>query len=290
MLPSPASLDPEVDYHTWRSSRNASMHSIDGPNPPINVDDRDVPAEGVLRSFLANSACWRPLVNREEGEGAPQSNSSDLWITTKSIVTLIDDFPTYNLSALNQSMVERASWKVSLAVPCSRFLPPTLTKLGWCAHTKRANCHYGLFGDFPCGRDFTKDGHFENLIEFDDARDGDKTTATKMGWRYSPFLTTTFGYPGPLDHVKVPLEGSTEEDGAFLRPCSRSLARREAHAPASQTSPSIGTSRGHPSPRSSFMPRACSASRCRATRTRRTGRSLIARKLKTPLTSSVRCP
>lgn len=46
-------------------------------------------------------------------------------------------------------------------------------------------------------------GHFENLIEFDDAADGKPETATRTGWRYGPFLTTKFGHPGPLDYKHI---------------------------------------------------------------------------------------
>ena len=36
-----------------------------------------------------------------------------------------------------------------------------------------------------------------------------------MGWRYSPFITTRFGYTGPLDRIELPQKGSADEEGAL---------------------------------------------------------------------------
>ncbi|GAA5945475.1 hypothetical protein JCM3775_003709 [Rhodotorula graminis] len=173
MLPSTSRLDDSIDYHTFRTSRNTSMHSIDGVLPPVNVDDTDVPQKGVFRDFLANSACFSQLYDSGSSPDGAEGNSTGLSIATKTFVSLIDDFP-------------------------------------------QANCYYGGLGSPQCARLFDQDGHFETMIEFDDARDGDKATATRMGWRYSPFITTRFGYVGPLDRVELPQKGSAgEEDFSF---------------------------------------------------------------------------
>ncbi|BGP47386.1 hypothetical protein JCM10450v2_003238 [Rhodotorula kratochvilovae] len=195
MLPSPSSLDPAVDYHSWRTARNASSHSIHGPLPPVNIDDADLPVEGAFRDFLSNSACTTPIlkhrIDSATGEVATSENTTALYIRRKAFVTMVADFPVYNLTGFQQSMTQLAA-------------------------SRREECIYGTFGGQHCVRKFSRDGHFENLIEFDDARAGEKATATRMGWRYAPFITNALGYAGPLDHVEVPLAGSTgEEDFSF---------------------------------------------------------------------------
>ncbi|GAA5893057.1 hypothetical protein JCM8208_004334 [Rhodotorula glutinis] len=174
MLPSSSRLESSIDYHTFRTSRNTSMHSIDGPLPPVNVDDSDVPQKGVFRDFLGNSACFSQLFDSSPSpDDHVQANSTGPAIETKTYVSLIDDYP-------------------------------------------QKSCYYGGFGSSACVRSFDQDGHFETLIEFDNARDGDKATASQMGWRYSPFITTRFGYRGPLDRVELPQKGSAaEEDFSF---------------------------------------------------------------------------
>ncbi|GAA5856529.1 hypothetical protein JCM9279_003007 [Rhodotorula babjevae] len=173
MLPSSSRLDSSIDYHTFRSSRNTSMHSLVGPVPPVNVDDSDVPQTGIFRDFLGNSACFKQLFDSGPAPDDAEGNSTSLSIETKTSVSLIDDFP-------------------------------------------QKSCYYGGFGGSHCVRSFDQDGHFETLIEFDDARDGDKATATRMGWRYSPFITARLGYTGPLDRIELPQkESAHEEDFAF---------------------------------------------------------------------------
>jgi len=119
MLPSSSRLDSSIDYHTFRSSRNTSMHSIDGPLPPVNVDDSDVPQKGVFRDFLGNSACFMQLFDSGPGPDDAEGNSTGPSIATKTHVSLIDDFPVYNLSSYRQKLQERSAFRASRAFSLS---------------------------------------------------------------------------------------------------------------------------------------------------------------------------
>ena len=126
MLPSPSSLDPAVDYHTWRAARNTSLYSIDGPLPPVNIDDTDLPVEGVFRDFLSNSACSTELLKHRldsaTGEVAASENTTAIYVRTKSFVSMVADFPVYNLTGFQQSMTELAASRVRAPSSTPRLL------------------------------------------------------------------------------------------------------------------------------------------------------------------------
>ncbi|GAA5861140.1 hypothetical protein JCM3774_002203 [Rhodotorula dairenensis] len=195
MLPAHARIDPTLDHHTWRTSRNASVFGIDKVLPPFTSEMRD-PPKNVFPRFVANSGTMQRMLLRPSDNqvlvamsGTNASHVETLFpgrhLAIKSRVTMVRDFPVYDFDAFNQTLLERTAYM-------------------------RDHCSGGVSGGPACQRTYANVGHFENLIEFDDAIDGKTETASRMGWRYGPFLTTKFGNPGPLDYKHI--VGNETED------------------------------------------------------------------------------
>lgn len=198
MVPSESRIDPALDHHTWRTSRNASVFGVDKPLPPFTREMINPPKD-VFPRFVANSGtAGRMLLSPADNEilvaesGLTHSQVEALFpgrhIATKSRVTMVRDFPVYDFDAFNRTLLDR-----------SKFLSE--------------HCFGGTNGGPACERTYGRAGHFENLIEFDDAVDGKPETATRIGWRYGPFLTTKFGHPGPLDYKHI--IGNETEDVVY---------------------------------------------------------------------------
>ncbi|GAA5986859.1 hypothetical protein JCM10908_000925 [Rhodotorula pacifica] len=200
MMPSRDRIDPSLDHHTWRTSRNASVFGVNKGLPPFTSEMRD-PPKNVFRHFLANSGTMERLLLRPTDNPALLASSSGAanhthieslfpgrHIATRSRVTMVRDFPVYSFEAFNRTLGERTAFM-------------------------RNHCPPGLVRDPACVREYTQVGHFENLIEFDDAIDGKPETAKRIGWRYGPFVWTRYGQPGPLDYQHI--TGDETEDVVY---------------------------------------------------------------------------
>lgn len=135
MVPSKDRVDPTLDHHTWRTSRNASVFGIDKPLPPFTSEMLNPPPD-VFPRFIANSGTMgrmllRPADNQilVAESGLNHSQVEALFpgrhIATKSRVTMVRDFPVYDLDAFNQTLVERTHFLVR---PFSIQHPPTTTQ------------------------------------------------------------------------------------------------------------------------------------------------------------------
>ncbi|BGP54882.1 hypothetical protein JCM8202v2_002469 [Rhodotorula sphaerocarpa] len=202
MLPSADRIDATLSHHTWRTSRNASIFGTTSRYPPLTVE-MQTPPRDVFPRFLANSGTARQLLaeppsrfktangTRIDPSVAPRR------IETHSRVTMVrDNYPVYNFTVYNRTLVARADMMRQV---CSDVLAGGVSLSN---------------PDHRCDRTFHNAGHFENMIEFDDAVDDKVETARRVGWRYGPFLTGRFGSPGPLDQKA--LYGNETEGPARL--------------------------------------------------------------------------
>ncbi|BGP31406.1 hypothetical protein JCM10296v2_003170 [Rhodotorula toruloides] len=180
MLPSSSTpVDPLLDFHTFRSSRNATNFSHDPLNPLAPLLPGPVDSKDLLKRFLGNAAVVQPLLRRSTIRKVRSTDDQRkpkevVQIVTTSIVTMAKDFAVYDLKGFNASLVER-----------NRF--------------RALYCTDGASTNPTCIRSFSTGGHFENLIEFDDSVGEDLSTAKRQGWRYGSFLTTRYGLAGPKD-------------------------------------------------------------------------------------------
>ncbi|BGO98749.1 Proteophosphoglycan 5 [Rhodotorula toruloides ATCC 204091] len=194
MLPSSSTpVDPLLDFHTFRSSRNATYFSRDPLHPLAPLLPGPVDSKDLLKRFLGNAAVTQPLLRRStvrkgKGTDGQSAEKKVVQLVTSSIVTMAKDFAVYDLEGFNASLAER-----------NRF------RALYCARDASSNP--------ACIRSFSTDGHFENLIEFDNSVGGDLSMAKRQGWRYGPFLTTRYGLAGPKDLMRV--KGNETDDLSF---------------------------------------------------------------------------
>ena len=122
MIPSKDRIDPTLDHHTWRTSRNASVFGVDRPLPPFTSEMINPPKD-VFPRFIANSGTMgrmllRPADNQilVAESGLVHSQVEALFpgrhIATKSRVTMVRDFPVYDFDAFNQTLLERSQFLV----------------------------------------------------------------------------------------------------------------------------------------------------------------------------------
>ncbi|GAA6005947.1 hypothetical protein JCM10207_007284 [Rhodosporidiobolus poonsookiae] len=189
MLPSLSRLDSSLDHHTFHSSRNLSVFGSTSAYPPLNVKLDGV--EGVFNHFLAGGVTASPLVTRwiqktANTSGLPAgaepvwTERNETFVKTRSWVSMADDYAVYNYTSFFASLNRRRAYRQRF---CSGETGGSTEK---------------------CMRAFSTDGHFENLVEFDNAINKDSSTATRAGWRYGPFLTGRAAHAGAKDYVKVP--------------------------------------------------------------------------------------
>ncbi|BGO90928.1 hypothetical protein NBRC10512_002319 [Rhodotorula toruloides] len=194
MLPSSSTpVDPSLDFHTFRSSRNATNFGRDPLNPLAPLFPGPIDSKDLLKRFLGNSAVLQTLLRRStvrktNGTDGQSEKEEVVQIVTSSIVTMANDFAVYDSKAFNASLVERNQFRAL-----------------YCTGDTSSNP--------ACTRSFSTDGHFENLIEFDDSAGGDLSTAKRQGWRYGSFLTTRYGMAGPKDQMRV--RGNETDDLSF---------------------------------------------------------------------------
>ncbi|GAA5876250.1 hypothetical protein JCM8547_003747 [Rhodosporidiobolus lusitaniae] len=187
MLPSMNRLDRSIDYHTYRSSRNLTALGEKAAYPPVNVKLDGM--QGVFNTFLAGGVTGSGLTTRwihksanmsevPAGEEPVWTERNETFIRTRSWVSMASDFAVYNYTSFNASLARRKGFR-------------------------ERSCENNTVYGGACTRTFGSDGHFENLVEFDNAKDDDPSTSTRVGWRYGPFLTGRAAQPGPKDYVKV---------------------------------------------------------------------------------------
>ncbi|GAA5856390.1 hypothetical protein JCM8547_008722 [Rhodosporidiobolus lusitaniae] len=195
MLPAQHQLDYSINHHAYRTIRNMSVFGEMAAYPPVKVE-LDGGSESVLSHFLAGGVTASGILNRwihktANTSGLPAgaepvwSERNETFLKTRNWVSMANDFAVYNLTSFNASLSRRKSFRDRRCAGSTSFA-----------------------GD--CARKFSADGHFENLVQFDDAINEDTLTATQVGWRYGPFLTGGAAHAGPKDYVKVP-ENVTED-------------------------------------------------------------------------------
>lgn len=122
MVPSKGRVDPTLDHHTWRTSRNASVFGIDKPLPPFTSEMINPPKD-VFPRFIANSGTMgRMLLSPADNAmlvaetGTNHSHVNALFpgrhIATKSRVTMVRDFPVYDFDAFNKTLLDRSKFLV----------------------------------------------------------------------------------------------------------------------------------------------------------------------------------
>lgn len=122
MLPSADRIDATLSHHTWRTSRNASIFGTTSRYPPLTVE-MQTPPRDVFPRFLANSGTARQLLaeppsrfktangTRIDPSVAPRR------LETHSRVTMVrDNYPVYNFTVYNRTLVARADMMVSSRV------------------------------------------------------------------------------------------------------------------------------------------------------------------------------
>lgn len=124
MVPAADRIDPSLDHHTWRTSRNASFFGVNANLPPLSPEMIEPPKD-VFRRFLANAGAARSLILRPsddpmlvEQARINGSRADELFATrhlvTTSRVTMARDFPVYNFTAYNETLLQRSTFMVRL--------------------------------------------------------------------------------------------------------------------------------------------------------------------------------
>lgn len=129
MLPSSSTpVDTSLDFHTFRSSRNATYSSGDPLNPLAPLLPSPVDSKDLLKRFLGNAAVMQPLLRRStvrkgKGTDGQSAEKKVVQLVTSSIVTMAKDFAVYDLEGFNASLAERNRFRVGLASPLTAPTP-----------------------------------------------------------------------------------------------------------------------------------------------------------------------
>ncbi|SCV66967.1 BQ2448_5613 [Microbotryum intermedium] len=167
---------PQENYgsnHSWPLSWIYSATSDESPGP--------------LDRFFAHTGAGYSLkqLTWDLGNYTPSTQYSmlpvKLELATSTMLNMAKDFTTYELEGFQKAMRQ-----------LTEFKRQCLDKRWW---------------DPRCARTFQRDGHFENMIKLDSAKDSP--------WRYGPFMTTRFSAMSPKEHqVKLPLMEANSTDVA----------------------------------------------------------------------------
>lgn len=125
MMPSSSTpVDPSLDFHTFRSSRNATNFSSDPSNPLAPLLPGPINPKDLLKRFLGNAAVVQPLLLRStsgtSGDSVGEAERSEVGlkgkervhIMTRSLVTMAKDFAVYDFKGFNASLVGRTQFRV----------------------------------------------------------------------------------------------------------------------------------------------------------------------------------
>ncbi|GAA6044985.1 hypothetical protein JCM8097_004677, partial [Rhodosporidiobolus ruineniae] len=189
MLPSSASLSSSsLSPRSWQTSRNKTASSSWAP-ANVDLGERYGRSEDgdAVPSFFANSACWTSLSStsytvqvQPDNFTEPAEKNLTSFVSTRSWVSMAHDFPAYRLEAFNSSLNNLSRWR-------------------------QRHCKDGSSYGGECVRAFSRDGHFENLLEVE----GDGVSR----YRYSPFVTARLGYAGPMDYLRLPAKENITDEG-----------------------------------------------------------------------------